>query len=139
MKPFLLPPQIRPSIRSSSRERLKSRWTRTNTSDALELGGKNKSEPVIVGDFLRSILQLVALVHAEAAAGHPARAEMPALIKQATSIARPTRSTMLALRSVHVYDVGRKKAIEAERMAQQACRQRPRQTRKTEQPASMTA
>ena len=78
--------------------------------NALELGGKNKSEPVIVGDFLQSILRLVALIHAEAAAGHPARAEMPALIKQATRLLDDSK-TMLALRSVDVYDVGRKKQL----------------------------
>ena len=35
---------------------------------------------VMTGEMLQSIVQLIALVHAECPAGHPARAAMPALI-----------------------------------------------------------
>ena len=58
------------------------------TYGGLELAGKNKSDEPDLGDSLRSIVQLVALVHAETAAGHPCRAEMPALIKQTTMAAQ---------------------------------------------------
>jgi hypothetical protein len=74
----------------------------------LHLGAKNKSEPVITGASIRSIVQLIALVHAETAAGHPARVEMPALIKQTTKLLDHP-STMLELRGVYLYDFGRKK------------------------------
>ena len=76
----------------------------------LQLGGKNKNERAILGDSLRSIVQLVALVHAETAAGHPARIEMPALIKQTIKLLDHS-STLLELRGVYLYADGRKKPL----------------------------
>ena len=74
----------------------------------LQLGAKNKGEQAIQGDSIRSIVQLVALIHAETAAGHPARSEMPALIKQ-TSKLLDHASTLFDLRSVYLYEYGKKK------------------------------
>ncbi len=71
------------------------------TYGGLELAGKKKSDEADLGASLRSIVQLVALVHAETAAGHPCRAEMPALIKQ-TTMALNSPITLLALHSVHL-------------------------------------
>jgi hypothetical protein len=76
----------------------------------LGLAAKNGSDPVIAGDSLRSILQLVSLVHAETAAGNPARAEMPALITQTTTLLGNS-TTMLALRAVFLYGDGRKEPL----------------------------
>jgi hypothetical protein len=76
----------------------------------LFLGAKSKKEQVNLGDAMRSIVHLVSLVHAETAAGHPARSAMPALIKQATRLLDHA-STLLDLRSVHLYDYGRKKPL----------------------------
>ncbi len=76
----------------------------------LHLGAKNKSEQVISGASMCSMVQLVALVHAETAAGHPARSEMPALIKQATKLLDHS-GTLLDLRTVHLYDLGPKKPL----------------------------
>ena len=78
--------------------------------ERLQIAAKNKSEPVIGGGFLRSIVQLVALVHAETPAGHAARARMPALIKQ-TSLFLADSSTILEMRTSYLYDSGRKKAL----------------------------
>jgi hypothetical protein len=76
----------------------------------LELAVKSNGEEVNVDAALRSILQLVALVHAETAAGHPCRAEMPALIKQTTTLlSAPT--TLLRLRSIHLYGDGRNEPL----------------------------
>ena len=80
------------------------------TYGGLELAGKNKSDEVDLGASLRSIVQLVALVHAETAAGHPCRAEMPALIKH-TTLALNSPMTLLNLRSVHLYGDGRKEPL----------------------------
>jgi hypothetical protein len=68
----------------------------------LQLGVKNSSEPVIGGSFLQSIVQMVALVHSETPAGHPGRAEMPALIKQTTALLNDS-STMLPLRTIYLH------------------------------------
>ncbi len=76
----------------------------------LELAGKNKSDEADLGAALRSIVQLVAVVHAEAAAGHPCRAQMPALIKH-TTMALNSPATLLELRSVHLYGDGRKEPL----------------------------
>src|SRR5262249_11764185 len=73
----------------------------------LRLAGKNKNEQP-PGDSLRSIVQLIALVHAETPAGHPARADMPALIKQTTRLLDHS-GTLLDLRGLHLYEDGRKK------------------------------
>ena len=78
---------------------------------SLQLAAKTKSEQAIGGDSLRSIVQLVGLVHAETAAGHPARAEMPALIKQTTRLLDHS-STLLELRTFHLYNYGGKKPPE---------------------------
>jgi hypothetical protein len=75
----------------------------------LELAGKDKGEGVDVGDSLRSIVQLVALVHAETAAGHPCRAEMPALIKQTTMLLN-SPTVLFELRSLQLYD-GQNKSL----------------------------
>lgn len=77
---------------------------------ALHLAGKSKQEGTGLGDSLRSIVQLVALVHAETPAGHPARADMPALIKQTTRLLDHP-STLLDLRSLYIYEGMRKKPL----------------------------
>jgi hypothetical protein len=77
---------------------------------SLYLGTRNSNEPVDLGESLRSIVQLVGLVHAETATGHPARTAMPALIKQTTRLLGHS-NTLLNLRSFYVYDGGRKKAM----------------------------
>ena len=69
----------------------------TGPTRLLQLTAKKKEPRHRRRDFLRSIVQLVALVHAETPAGHPARAAMPALIKQATKLLDHS-STMLELR-----------------------------------------
>ncbi len=79
-------------------------------STRLQLGVKNKNESAVDVHFFCSVVQLVALVHAETPAGHPARARMPALIEQ-TSRFLADSSTLLELRAVHLYDVGQKKAL----------------------------
>jgi hypothetical protein len=76
---------------------------------SLRLGTKNK-EDTGPGDSLRSIMQLVAMVHAETPAGHPARAALPALIKQTTKVLNHP-GTLLDLRSVYLYDHGKKQPI----------------------------
>ncbi len=76
----------------------------------LQLASKGKEEQAYVGDLLPSIVQLVGMVHAETPAGHPARAAMPALIKQTTRLLDHA-STLLDLRRVYVYDDGRKKRL----------------------------
>jgi hypothetical protein len=76
----------------------------------LQLGAKNKTSQGMGGDFYRSIVQLVALIHAETPAGHPARTRMPSLIKQ-TSLLLADSSTMLELRLSFLHDSGRTKAL----------------------------
>jgi hypothetical protein len=68
----------------------------------MQVGAKNSSEQAIRGDVFRSILQLVALLHTETAARHPARAQMPALIKHASKLLNDS-STMLELRTIYLY------------------------------------
>ncbi|MBI2807918.1 MAG: hypothetical protein HYX68_23285 [Planctomycetes bacterium] len=68
----------------------------------------DEDEAVGLGDFARSIVHLVALVYAETPAGNAARAAMPALVKQMTRLLDHS-STLLDLRSVHLYDFGKKK------------------------------
>ncbi|HEY7428420.1 MAG TPA: hypothetical protein VH682_29580, partial [Gemmataceae bacterium] len=75
-----------------------------------KLGTKNKDEEAIEGASLRSIVQLVALVHAGTPAGHPARANMPALIKQTSKLLEHS-STLLDLRTVYLYDYGNKQSL----------------------------
>ncbi len=70
--------------------------------NSLYLGTKGKNEQADAGGLLRSIVQLVGLVHAETPAGHPARAEMPALIKQTTRLLDHP-GTLFDLRTVHFY------------------------------------
>jgi hypothetical protein len=77
---------------------------------SLQLGANNKNEETIDDGSLSSIVQLVGLVHAGTPAGHPARAEMPALIKQTTKLLDHS-STLLPLCRVDVYDDGRKKSL----------------------------
>jgi hypothetical protein len=76
----------------------------------LQLGAKNKNEEAIDGRSLRSIVQLVALVHAGTPAGHPARAEMPGLIKQTTKLLEHS-STLLELCTTYVFEDGRNKRL----------------------------
>lgn len=78
--------------------------------NSLQLAARNKNEQVLSNDFLRSIVQLVSLVHTETAAGHPARADMPALIKQTTNLLDHS-STLLDLRSTYLYGDDRKKQL----------------------------
>jgi hypothetical protein len=73
----------------------------------LQLGPKNKNEEAIDDRCLRSIVQLVALVHAGTPAEHPARAEMPALIKQTTRLLEHS-STLLELCTTYVFEHGNK-------------------------------
>jgi hypothetical protein len=81
---------------------------KNQTYSSLGLSAANKGEPAIHGDSLRVILQLVGLVHAETASGHPVRGDMPALIKQTTKLLGHA-GTLLDLRTVHLYELGRKK------------------------------
>jgi hypothetical protein len=83
--------------------------TKAGGHGAMELIGK-KNESHIPWDFVRSVAQLVALIHAETAAGHPARAEMPALIKQTIKLL-DSPQTMLDLRHVHLYEINPKKHL----------------------------
>ena len=53
---------------------------------SLQVTGRNKGDGPIAKATIRSILQLVGLVHSETAAGHAARSAMPALIRQVTSL-----------------------------------------------------
>ncbi len=70
-----------------------------------------KNEQVITRPFLRSIVQLVALVHAETPAGNPARAAMPELIGQTSKLLEHP-GTLLDLRTVWLFDItGRKKPL----------------------------
>ena len=75
---------------------------------SLHLGDKNKSESLINEGSLRSILQLVALVHSETATGHAARAGMPALIQQTTKLLEDS-GTLLEVRTVPLHQYGKKK------------------------------
>jgi hypothetical protein len=77
---------------------------------SLHVGAKNKNEQVDLTDLFRSIVKLVALIHAETAAGHPARAEMPALIKQTTKLLDHA-NTLLDLRIAYLQDFGKKKPL----------------------------
>jgi hypothetical protein len=76
---------------------------------SLVLAAKD-GEPVIDGNFLRSVVQLVALVHGETPAGHPARLELPALIKQVTRLLEHS-GTLLRFRSLYIYDQGPKNLL----------------------------
>ncbi len=70
-----------------------------------------KNEQVVTRPFLRSIVQLVALVHAETPAGNPARAAMPELIRQTSKLLEHP-GTLLELRTVWLFDhSGRKKPL----------------------------
>lgn len=75
--------------------------------NSLELAAKNKNEQLLSNGFLRSIVQLVSLVYAETPTGHPARAGMPALIKQTAKLLDQA-STLLDLRALHLYGDERK-------------------------------
>jgi hypothetical protein len=74
----------------------------------LEIAAKKKGESAVSPDTFRWIAQVVALVHAETPAGHPARAEMPALIKQTIKLLDHP-STMLVLRHLQFFSDGKKK------------------------------
>ena len=76
----------------------------------LQLGTKKNNKEEGVGDLLRSIVHLVALVHAETAAGEACRLVMPALIKRTTKLLDDSR-TLLELRSLLLYGDGRKKPL----------------------------
>jgi hypothetical protein len=67
----------------------------------LQLGVKNKTEGKLVGDLLRSTVNMVSLIHTETPAGHPARATMPALIKQITKLL-DHKGTLLDLGMMYV-------------------------------------
>jgi hypothetical protein len=86
------------------------RGDRDGSYGSLQLAAKNSSELVVAGQSLRSIVQLVGLVHAETPSGHAARAAMPALIKQTTRLLDHA-STVLELRTIYLYDAGRKKPL----------------------------
>ena len=74
--------------------------------------GKGKGEPVDDG-FLRSLVQLTSLVHAETPAGHPARAAFPAVVDQALKLLDHA-GTLLGLRTLYIYDAGDKKTAPTE-------------------------
>ncbi|MHB1559928.1 MAG: hypothetical protein ACYC61_20960 [Isosphaeraceae bacterium] len=79
-------------------------------ASGLKLTAK-KNEEVVSGPFLRSIVQLVALVHAETPAGNPARTTMPELIRQTAKLLDDP-ATLLELRTVWLFDhTGRKKLL----------------------------
>ncbi|MFO0960355.1 MAG: hypothetical protein U0800_23455 [Isosphaeraceae bacterium] len=80
--------------------------TRSNLG-LLVKGGKG--EPTD-NAFLPSIVQLVAIIHAETPAGHPARAQMPALIDQAARLL-DNPGLLLPLREIHLYESDSKKSL----------------------------
>src|SRR5262249_4744367 len=84
------------------------RSDKDRTYASLQLVAKNKGDELVAEDLLSSIIRLVGLVHADTPAGHPARADMPALIKQTTKLL-DSPSTLLHLRGVFIYDTPRKK------------------------------
>ncbi len=98
-------PAGHPSLQPSE---IEIKVEKTRHQQILQLVAKNKSEQVDLVGSLRSIVQLVALVHAETPAGHPARPAIPALIKQTTKLLAHS-STLLELRRVALYDYGKKK------------------------------
>jgi hypothetical protein len=77
----------------------------------LDLVARNKGEQTLAGNFLRSLVHLIALVHAETAAGHPARSAIPALIKQLTHLLNH-ESTLFHLRFFYLYEAGQKKPLQ---------------------------
>lgn len=83
--------------------------TKERSRSSLQLVSKKK-EPLIEGAFLQSLVQLVAVVLAETPAGHPARAEMPALIKQVTKLLDHP-GALLEMRTFYLHDYGRKKPL----------------------------
>jgi hypothetical protein len=76
----------------------------------LEIGVKNRREVFINSGLLRSIGQLVGLVHAQTPAGAAARAAMPALIQQTTKLLDHS-STLLHLSTVYIDNPGGKKSM----------------------------
>jgi hypothetical protein len=60
--------------------------------------------------MLRSIVQLVSLVHTQTPAGHAAREAMPALIKQTTKLLDHS-TTLLHLRTAYIHDPGGNKSV----------------------------
>jgi|GEM_PF-3599105 len=75
----------------------------------LQLAATKKKEETVESGFLRSVLQLVALIHAETPAGHLARAAMPEVIGQVTRLLEHP-GLLLELRRVYLYESGKKKA-----------------------------
>jgi hypothetical protein len=100
-------PAGHPALRPGEIEIKSEKRANYNHMD-LKLAAKDKKQQVLTGDSLRSIVQLVALVHGETPAGHPARAGMPALIRQTTKLLDHA-GTLLDLRNVYIYDLGTKK------------------------------
>ena len=97
MHPLLQPTQI--EIRS----------TNTNYRN-LELQSTEKKRQIIGVDELRSIVQLVAMIHSETAAAHDARAYMPGLIKQTTALLNSSK-VLLSLQQMHFYGEDQKKKL----------------------------
>ncbi|WP_165220079.1 hypothetical protein [Aquisphaera insulae] len=80
---------------------------KTGDRSDLKLAAK-KDEAIVTDAFLRSVVHLVALIHAETPAGHPARGSMPDLIRKATALLDHP-GTLLEFRRVHLYGSDRKK------------------------------
>lgn len=88
---------------------LEIQFTTDGAYGNLQIGMKNKKEG-FAGDIVRTLVQLIALVHAETAAGHPARSEMPALIKQLSKLVDHA-NTLLDLRYLYLYAQPNKKTL----------------------------
>jgi hypothetical protein len=73
----------------------------------LQIEATTKKQPGVEESFVRSMLNLIAIVHGETPVGHSARPEMPRLIKQLGKLLDGTK-LLLELRRVHIYPQGPK-------------------------------
>ena len=80
---------------------------KTGYGRTLSLAAKKKNENPVDLDLIRSIVQLVGMVHGETPAGHEARAAMPCLIQQTTKLLNDAK-VLLELWRFHLYELGRK-------------------------------
>ena len=99
---------IQPNMRYCNPAKSRSGPTRRKSHDGLILEATKKTQQPVDFDTILSIVKLVAMVHGETPAGHDARAEMPALIKQTTKLLNGPK-ILVALRDFHFYEYGRKK------------------------------
>jgi hypothetical protein len=72
------------------------------------LAATKKNEHAVPLDLIRSIVQLVGMVHGETPAGHAARAGIPCLIQQTAKLLDDAK-VLFELRSFQLYEFGSKK------------------------------